>query len=95
MPKYRQTCLKVRNYKRFNDNDFIQELSRIPWNLITQCADPNDSWQIWKSFFLEVLDRQAPLIYKNMKHNSVPWKNPDINKLLRSRDLHKKRAKEI
>ena len=82
MPKYRQTCLRVRNYKRFNDNDFIQDLSRIPWNIITQCVNPNDSWQIWKSFFLEVIDRNAPLIYKNIKHKPVPCINSDIKKLI-------------
>ena len=74
--------------------DFIWELSRIPWNIITQCVDPNDSWQIWKSFFLQVLDRHAPLIYKNIKHNSVRWITSDNKKLLRSRDFHKKRPKK-
>ena len=38
----------------------MQELSEIPWHQITQYEDPNDSWQIWRSFFLEVLDRHAP-----------------------------------
>lgn len=94
MPKYRQVRSKVRNFKRFNDNDFVQELSAIPWYLITQCVDPNNSWQIWKSFFLECLDRHAPLIYKSIKQNSIPWINSDIKKLMRSRDFHKKRAKK-
>ena len=85
---------EIRNYKRFNDNDFIQELSRIPWNIILQCVDSNGNWQIGKLFFLEVFDLHAPLIYKNIKHKSVPWINSDMKKLSRSRDLQKKRAKK-
>ena len=56
--------------------------------------DWNDSWQILKPFFLEVLDLHAPLINKNIKHKSVPWINSDMKKLSRSRDPHKKRAKK-
>ena len=95
MRKYtRQTRSKVRNFKRFNETDFIEELSRIPWYLATQYMNPNDNWHVWKSFFLEALDRHAPLIYKSIKHNSVPWINSNIKKLIRSRDYHKKRAKQ-
>ncbi len=39
-------------------------------------------------------NRHAPLIYKSIKHNSVPWINSNIKKLIKSRDYHKKRAKK-
>ena len=93
-PKHRQTCSKVRNFKRFNETDFIQELSRIPWYITTQCMNPNDSWHIWESFFQEALDKHAPLIHKSLRQNSVPWINSKVKKLIRSRDFHKKRAKK-
>ena len=95
MPKYRQTGSKVRNFKRFNETDFIEELSGIPWYLATQYMNPNDNWHVWKSFFLEALDRHAPLIYKSIKHNSVPWINSNIKKLIRSRDYHKREQRNI
>ena len=56
--------------------------------------NPNVNWHVWKSFFFEALDRHAPLIYKSVKHNSVPWINSNIKELIRSRDYHKKRAKK-
>ena len=64
LPKCRQTRSKVRNFKRFNETDFIRELSSIPWYLITQFSNPNDCWKIWESFFLEVVDKDAPLFHK-------------------------------
>ena len=33
-------------------------------------------------------------MYKSLKQNTIPWINPDIKKLMRSRDFHKKRAKK-
>ena len=93
IPKCRQTRSKVRNFKRFNETDFIRELSSIPWYVITQFSNPNDCWQIWKSLFLEIVDKHAPLFHKCIKSNPVPWINSNIKKLMRSRDFHKKRAK--
>ena len=93
MSKYRQTRSKVRNFKRFNETNFIEALSRIPWYLATQYMNPIIGI-VWKSFFLEALDRHAPFIYKSIKHNSVPWINSNIKKPIRSRDYHKKRAKK-
>ena len=40
--KSRQTRHKVRNFKRFSEIDFIQELSGIPWYETIQFSNPND-----------------------------------------------------
>ena len=34
---------------------FLIDLSTIPWECIKQFNNPNDSWQVWKSFFLKFL----------------------------------------
>jgi hypothetical protein len=60
MPKYRQTRSKVSNFKRFNETDFIEELSRIPWYLATQYMNPNDNLHVWKSFFWKLLADMHP-----------------------------------
>ena len=54
-PKYRQTRSKVRNFKKFKETDFIEELSRIPWYLTTQYTNPNNNRQVWKFFFWKLL----------------------------------------
>ncbi len=71
MSKFRQTRLEFRNNKRFNKHDFIQNLSRLSWIIVTLCEDPNGSWQIWKSLFLGVLDRHAPILYNSINQNPV------------------------
>ena len=43
---------------------------------------------------MEALNRHTPIIDKSLKHNSVPWINSCIKKLIKSRDFVKKRAKK-
>ena len=60
-PKNQRPYKEFRNFKNFNEGQFLEELNTIPWDYVNQFNDPNDSWQIWKSFFLETLDRHAPI----------------------------------
>ena len=55
---------EVRDFKNLVQNDFIHDMSQLPWDSINQFASPNTSWQVWKSLFLEALDRHAPLRQK-------------------------------
>ena len=91
-PKSRKTAREIRNFKNFVESDFIQDISMVPWDMIYQSDNPNICWQIWKSLFLEVLDRHAPLRRKRLRDDPVPWITPHIKQLMRRRDFHKKQA---
>ena len=66
-PKSRKAARKIRNFKNFVESDSIQDISTVPWDMIYQSDNPNICWQIWKSLFLEVLDRHAPLRRKRLR----------------------------
>ena len=51
-PKGKQTFKEVRNFKNFNERQFLDDLNTVPWDYVNQYNDPNDSWQIYKLFFL-------------------------------------------
>ena len=70
-------------------------MSRIPWDYVNQFNNPNDSWQVWKSFFIEVLDRHAPILRNYIKTKRIPWLNASIKQLMRQRDFHKMMFKQI
>ena len=91
-PKSRKTAREIRNFKNFVESDFIQDISMVPWDMTYQFDNPNICWQIWKSLFLEVLDRHAPLRRKRLRDDPVPWITPHIKQLMRRRDFHKKQA---
>jgi len=92
LPKRNQIFKEVRNYKRFNESDFIEDLSKMPWHEIQKYTNPNECWSMWKSLFEQTLDKHAPLIHKRIRDSSVPWITPEIKKLMKTRDYHKKKA---
>ena len=47
---------EVRDFKNLVQNDFIHNISQLPWDFKNQFTSPNTSWQVWKSLFLEALD---------------------------------------
>ena len=91
-PKSRQNTRYIRNFKNFNSRDFLTDLAFMPWESVAQHDNPNVCWQVWKSYYLQVLDRHAPLRCKRVRGNTLPWISPDIKNLMRSRDFHKKWA---
>ena len=91
-PKSKSIMREVRDFKHFSDRDFYNDLSQVPWEIITTFSDPNECWCVWKSFFTEILDAHAPLRYKRTKANAVPWMTTIIKNEIRNRDYHKKKA---
>ena len=88
LPEYKD----VRNFKNFNENQFIVDVMLMPWELVYQYNDPNLCWQVWKDLFLQALDRHAPIQRRRLKSNPIPWLTPEIKKLMQVRDWHKKHA---
>ena len=83
------TVKKVRNYKHFNSDSSLGDLSKMPWHVMHREACPNQCWRIWKSFFNEILDLHAPMQHERVNGNSVPCITPEIKSMMRNRDYHK------
>ena len=92
LPKTNLGVREIRDYKHFDTELLVEDLSRMPWNAIQQFNNPNTCWNVWKSFTTETLNRHAPIRYKKTRRNSVPWITPRIKDLMRNGDYHKKRA---
>ena len=85
----------VRNFKNFNVNDFLSNLSQIPWETTVIQDNPNTCWKIWKSLYLGVLDRHAPFRRVRIRGNSIPWVTSDIEKTNEAKRLPQKASCEI
>ena len=84
--KSRQNVRYVRNFKNFNATDFLNDLSQMPWENVAQYENPNSCWQLWKSFYLQILDRRAPFRCMRIRGNSLPWITPNIKNLMKARE---------
>ena len=72
LPKLRERVKIARNFKNFNANDFLSDISQIPWECITSHDNPNICWKIWQSLYLKVLDTHTPLRHIRIRTNSLP-----------------------
>ena len=92
--------LKERNFKHFNEREFVETINSIPWDEILQLEsnDPNVSLENLYSYVGNLLDEFAPykkVSKKEFKLKSKPWISKEIQYLMWQRDkLFQKYYKE-
>ncbi len=85
--------IEVCNFKHFNANNFQTDLHNQTWELISNYSDVDRMWDIWKTLFMDVLDRHAPLREKRVKNKpNVPWLTSEIKLQIRKQDNLKRLA---
>ena len=55
-------------------------------------ANINEAWHIWKSNFLNILNKHAPKRVIKVRNKPAPWLNSEIKKEMFNRDSLKKKA---
>ena len=66
LPKLKASprLLNVRNYEKFNLKAFRKDMNNVPFDEIKNIShDANEMWTLWKSFFLDILNKHAPITY--------------------------------
>ena len=85
--------MKARKYKNFDERSFTSELRRIHFDEIKDVTnDPNEMWLIWKTWYLEVLNRHAPVSDMKKKGNNLPYITMEVRQMIRQRDYLRKKA---
>ena len=85
--------VETRKYRKFDSEQFRNDLQSTPFDEIKNItADPNEMWAMWKKFFLDILNKHAPLT--KIKGNNLPYIDPETRRLIRQRDYLKKKANQ-
>ncbi len=94
VPKTRaRNLIEYRNFKNFSPENFLSDLYIMPWCEIDDKQNIDEMWQCWKSLFVQVLDKHAPLKTKRVrKRGSAPWINRVVRSKLFERDSLKRKA---
>ena len=83
----------VRRYKRFNTEDFQSDLKEIPMEYIELVSnDVNEVWLRWKAFFLDILQRHAPVTRIKVQGNCLPYVTSKLKALIKTRDYLRAKA---
>ena len=71
-PNKGHKTINYRSYKHFNNNNFLQDISRLPFNLIYNITDPSTALETLCKLLLTVIDKHAPLRNKRIKQQTIP-----------------------
>ena len=84
----------MRNYKKFDAQAFRNDIENLPFDQIKYVSqDANEMWLTWKSFFIDTLNKHAPVYTKiTVQNNRLPYVTSDLKKLLRQRDYLRGKA---
>jgi hypothetical protein len=74
--------ITYRSFKNFNENDFMQDLSNVPFHACFNSDDVNDQMQMYNKMFNGVLDKHAPLKNKTIKKPPPPYMNSALRKAI-------------
>ena len=53
-----------RSFKNFNESSFLNDLNSKDWEKVEQLSDTNEMWDVWKTLFIDCLDKHASLRHK-------------------------------
>ena len=73
---------EVSRYKNFNEDEFNQELSQVPFHIAHIFDDMDDIYWAHETLLREVLDEQAPLKQKVPKAKPPPYMNSNYRKII-------------
>ena len=79
--------LNVCNFKRFDSVSFQANIKGIPMEKIRSVSgDVNEMWHWWKTFFLDILNKHAPVAKIKVKGNHLPYVTSELKSMIRQRD---------
>ena len=68
-------------------------MNNVPFNEIKNIShDANEMWTLWKSFFLDILNKHAPITYIQVKGNKIPYVTSELKAMIRQRDYLRAKA---
>ena len=89
--KNKHDTFYFRNFKRFNEQDFINDLLRAPFESVLSITDPSYALNLWADIFSSISDKHAPITRKRIKTDTFPpWLTPFIRSEMKLRDSLKK-----
>ena len=87
--KQHHEYITYRAMKNFDENLFLEDLEKSPFDNIHAFDDPDESLLFFMNTFSDVLNKHAPLRIKRVKRaKQSEWMNDDIKTAMRNRDFY-------
>ena len=76
--------IRYRDFKHFDEHQFVEQLTNVPWSLISMADDVDEKLDLFEQLYLSVLNNHPPIIEKSIRQ--PPWFIADLGKLILDRD---------
>ena len=90
----RTSYITTRSYKNFDPDKFIEDLSHVPFHMVSFLEDLDDQVNTFNSLFLDVLNEHAPIKRVKIKSKLNVFITTEIRQLMKTRDNWYKRARK-
>ena len=90
-PKFKAKMVTRRDFRKFNENKFIEDMSTAPWGNIYAVADDDldNKVTIFENIHRDIIDRHAPMRTFRVTRPASPWLTDEIRTLMDQRDSYK------
>ena len=70
----------------------MSDLRTAPWHVLDIYDNVNDKWNYWKTLFLDILNKHAPLVkVRRRKGKNDDWIGAELRQLMRSRNYFRRK----
>jgi hypothetical protein len=70
--------VQYRSFRKFNETDFLHDLSLIDFNVCTFNTNVDDSFRSYNDMFSTILDKHAPMKQRVTRKNPPPFMNHEL-----------------
>ena len=90
-PKFNPQMVTRRDFRKFNKNAFMQDMSLAPWGNIEAVDDDDidNKVTIFENIHKEIIDKHAPFRTFRVTRPAAPWLTDEIKDLMDNRDKYK------
>jgi hypothetical protein len=69
--KSKPITIQCRNNKGFNESNFKRDIKSVPWHFVGSYDDPIKASETWKTFFLQIDNKHAPIKKRRIRLKSM------------------------
>ena len=90
-PKFKPKMVSRRDFRNFNKNAFLHDMSIAPWGNIEAVDDDDidNKVTIFENIHRDIIDRHAPFRTFRVTRPAAPWLTDEIKGLMDDRDKYK------
>ena len=95
VPPSPSRTIRRRSYKKFVQEEFLQDLGNVDWTEVFQCQEVDRAVETFTVKFVDVLNLHPPwIVYQQRKHYN-PWLTEETKEMMKKREELKKQAEDF